>query len=53
MSESTPINKPKSRKGPKPKEIPSVQVRIPGELKPAVEEMKRAWYALEKKARAA
>lgn len=53
MSESTDNPVRKVRMGPKPKEVPSVMVRIPGELKPAVEEMKRAWYALEKKTRAA
>lgn len=52
MNEVTQQPARKVRMGPKPKEIPSLMIRIPGELKPAVEEMKRAWYALEKKAKA-
>jgi len=38
---TAPVNRPRRKPGPKPNPIPAKMVRIPGELLPIVEELKK------------
>lgn len=38
---TAPVNRPKRKPGPKPNLVPAKMVRIPGELLPVVEELKK------------
>ena len=38
---TAPVNRPKRKPGPKPNPVPAKMVRIPGELLPVVEELKK------------
>ena len=38
---TAPVNRPRCKPGPKPNSVPSKMVRIPGELLPVVEELKK------------
>ena len=38
---TAPVNRPRRKPGPKPNPIPARMVRIPGELLPIVEELKK------------